>query len=247
MNAHTKLKFHLERHVYKRGKYKGDAPADQSRRAKRHFRVVKGNGGQMIVRMHNTDIITAYEDGHIRLYTCGWHNAPTTRACMNEALSRFFGFVYMRSVRKFGISTTGICSNNETYRYYDGMEFSADGTLMTPPIVFHKEVADRDERAELRQAAIESGFVGMFPVLFNAATADGTSRHVPNQMILNAIRSESYAAQWPAIAAHIKYPTYWAMYKHISPYDNHKEALSALMRRLTKDMTITVPSNVTVL
>jgi hypothetical protein len=67
MTAHTKLKLHLERYAYKRGRNTGEAPADSSRRGKTHFRVIRGNGGQMIVRFHNADLLTAYEDGHIVL------------------------------------------------------------------------------------------------------------------------------------------------------------------------------------
>jgi hypothetical protein len=132
MNAHTKLTMHLSRHMYKRGQFKGDAPADSSRRAKSHFRVIKGNGGQMIVRFHNADLISAYEDGRIKLNTEGWHTAPTTRAAMCAAL-RFFGYGYLGSARFRGHSQSTIRLNGgATYRYYDGMEFAADGTLLTP-------------------------------------------------------------------------------------------------------------------
>ena len=41
MNMYTKLSMHLSRHQYKRGQYKGDAPADPSRRGKNHFRVTR--------------------------------------------------------------------------------------------------------------------------------------------------------------------------------------------------------------
>ena len=168
MTCHNKLAMHLDRHVYKRGKFKGEAPADASRRAKSHFRVIKGNGGQMIVRMHNADLITAYEDGRIKLDTRGWHNSQTTRACMNEALC-FFGMGYIGSMRYRGYSQTGIRMNGETYRYYDGMEFSAEGTLLTEAKPFTAKITDREETAEFRKDIKESGFVDAFPVLYNAA------------------------------------------------------------------------------
>ena len=118
MNCHTKLTMHLSRHMYKRGAYKGDAPADSSRRSKSHFRVIKGNGGQMIVRMHGADLITAYEDGSIKLDTNNWHTSPTTRKCMNAALRGFFGMGYLTSVRLGGHSQTSIRIQGKTYRYY---------------------------------------------------------------------------------------------------------------------------------
>jgi hypothetical protein len=45
MNMYTKLMMHLQRHMYKRGRNKGDAPANKHRRSMTHFRVVKNNDG----------------------------------------------------------------------------------------------------------------------------------------------------------------------------------------------------------
>ena len=147
MNAHTKRKLHLERHVYKRGRNKGEAPADCGLRGKSHFRVIQGNGGQMIVRFHNADILSAYEDGHIVLNTNGWESSPTTRVAMNHALC-FFGMGGVGSVNKGGYSQTGIRMGSKTYRYYDGIEFAADGTLLTYAKSFTAKRTDREETAE---------------------------------------------------------------------------------------------------
>ena len=194
MNAHTKLKLHLDRYVYKRGRNKDEAPADQHRRAKTHFRVIKGNGGQMIVRFHNADLLSAYEDGHIVLNTKGWHASPTTRTAMNEALC-FFGMGAVFSVRKGGYSQTGIRVNGKTYRYYDGMSFAADGTPLTPLKQFTAKRTDREETAEFRADIKASGFVGVFPVLYAAA-------EVPTQRWLataaqKLMTSDFHANQWP--------------------------------------------------
>jgi hypothetical protein len=244
MNAHTKLKLHLERHVYKRGRNKGDAPADSARRGKTHFRVVKGNGGQMIVRMHNADLMTAYEDGRIVLNTRGWHDSPTTRACMNEALC-FFGMGYVSSVRFRGYSQTGIRLINMTYRYYDGMEFSADGTLLTPPKPFTAKLTDRDETAEFRADIKESGFVDVFPVLYAAATPshDTWMGHASRKVMT----SDAHANSWPQLISITKYPGYLYRTKNQPKYDNHKDALRSLIAMVTKNMTKLVDTDVVVL
>lgn len=244
MNAHTKLKLHLERHVYKRGRNKGDAPADSSRRAKTHFRVVRGNGGQMIVRFHNADLLSAYEDGHIVLNTNGWHASPTTRSAMNDALC-FFGMGAVGSVRLGGYSQTGIRMNGKTYRYYDGMEFAAGGTPLTPLKQFTAKRTDREEAAEFRAEIKESGFVGMFPVLYAAAG-------LPEQAWLatparKLMTSDFHANHWPDLVALAKYSTWRARHHQRPAHPDHKAALRSLIASQTRTMTKLVDTGETVL
>lgn len=244
MNAHTKLTMHHSRHMYKRGMYKGEAPADSARRAKRHFRVIKGNGGQMIVRFHNADILTAYEDGHIKLDTRGWDAHPTTRSAMNQALGFIEPMAYVGSHRMGGYSQTVIRMAGKTYRYYDGMEFSADGTPLTPLKEFTAKRTDREETAEFRREIKESGFVGMFPVLYAAA-------EVPVSSWMTRIKEKmcaDYSAnEWPEIVALAKYPSYHSRSRRRPHYENHKKALQAFVASFTKNMTKLVDTGVTVL
>jgi hypothetical protein len=229
--------------MYKRGRNKGEAPAEPSRRGKTHFRVIKGNGGQMIVRFHNADILSAYEDGRIVLNTEGWHESVTTRSAMNTALC-FFGMGGVSSVRKGGYSQTAIRVVGKTYRYYDGMAFAADGTPLTPLKQFAARRTDKAETAEFRADIKESGFVDMFPILYTAAT-------VPEQHwmpgIKNAITCEHGAGQWPDIVALVKYPTYHHRDKNIPAYPDHKAALRALIASQTRTMTTLVDTGETVL
>jgi len=245
MNAHTKLTMHLERYAYKRGRNKGDAPADSSRRSKTHFRVIKGNNGQMLVRMHNADLITAYEDGRIKLDTRGWHTSPTTRGCMNDALSSFFGRGTLSSVRYRGYSQTGIRLINMTYRYYDGMEFSADGVLLTEAKTFTAKLTDRDGTAEFRADVKASGFADVFPVLYAAAEVPtDTWLGTPTKKIITC---EHSAHHWPHLISIIKYPRYSYRSRNEPAYDNHKAAMRALIASVTKNMTKLVDTDVTVL
>lgn len=245
MTAHTKLKLHLERYAYKRGRNTGEAPADSSRRAKTHFRVIQGNGGQMLVRMHSADLITAYEDGSIVLDTRGWHASPTTRSCMNDALTSFFNLGYLFSVRKGGYSQTGIRMNGKTYRYYDGMAFDAEGKPLTPLKVFSAKRTDRDETAEFRADIKESGFAGMFPVLYNAA-------EVPTQGWLpistqKIMTSDAHSNYWPDLVTLTKYNTYAARYRNTPSHPDHKAALRSLIASVTRTMTKLVDTDETVL
>jgi hypothetical protein len=194
----------------------------------------------MIVRMHNADLITAHEDGRIRLHTNGWHGSTTTRACMNDALC-FAGLGHIGSVRKWGVSTTGIRIAGKTYRYYDGMEFSAEGELLTPPEEFMAKRVDSDETAEFRREVKESGFADVFPLLFQSSTAEDAA-YVRSTK--EAMTCEHLTNQWPAVVASVKFST---GFRKQLMYDNHKDAWRALIARCTKNMTVIVGTGVTVL
>jgi hypothetical protein len=245
MNCHTKLKLHLERHMYKRGRNTGEAPADASRRGKTHFRVIQGNGGQMIVRMHNADLITAYEDGRIKLDTRGWHTSPTTRSCMGEALTNFFGWGYLHSVRFRGHSQTGIRMNGKTYRYYDGIEFSAEGALLSKAQTFTAKLTDREETAEFRADIKASGFVDVFPVLYVTAAVPERSwlPVTPHKIMTN----EHLSGHWPELVSLAKYNTYHARHTGKPSHHHYKDALRSLIASVTRTMTKLVDTGETVL
>jgi hypothetical protein len=245
MNAHTKLTMHLSRHAYKRGRNTGEAPADTSRRSKSHFRVVRGNGGQMIVRFHGADIITAYEDGRIVLNTNGWYASPTTKGAMNDALSGFFGQGRIGTVHKWGLSQTAIRMNNKVYAYYDGMEFSEQGVLLSTPLFFEKRVTDTDETQEFRAELKESGFRDIFPVLYATATPPESGTYV--RRLRDTLCDIDEAHKWPGIVAELKYQSYYERNSGRAHYDDHKKALAALIGRVTKNMKVTIKSDVTVL
>lgn len=245
-NTHHNLKLHLESHMYKRGRFKGDAPADASRRGMSHFRVVQGNGGQMLVRMHGADLITAYEDGRIVLNTNGWHTSPTTRQCMSFALRNFTGnHGYLSSVRYGGYSQTSVHLHNKTYRYYDRMEIAADGTLLSKPISFTAKRVDREQTAEFRKDMKDCGFSDVFPILYAAATLPERTWLPYN--LEKLMTRDHHANDWPLLAALAKYPTYRSRILNRPAYDDHKQALRALVASATKHMTRFVDTGETVL
>ena len=162
MNTYTKLSMHLTRHLYKRGRFAGGAPADKDRRGKSHFRVVK-RGEDMGVILHNTQIITAYPDGRVRLNADCFENYPTTRKAYDT-----MGFSFYTQSNN-GYKNTMVRMWNtphtmgEAYVYYSGMVFDEMGVLVGEPAIEHKYVADKAERKEFKATA--KGFLEMLPIL----------------------------------------------------------------------------------
>ena len=233
MTPYTKLQFHLERHMYKRGQYKGDAPADSSRRGKNHFRVVRGNGGQMCVRMYNTNLIEVTPDNKVCISMGGWWT-NTTKQNLNHALYTFIGWGGVGSIKMFSHSQMAFRAQGKTYRFYDGMEFDGEGRLLSPPQVFSRRVTDREATAEFRAEIQESGFKDVWPVLF-AAAEPMRVYGVPASYLRRYVTSERDANYWPEIATYYK-----------AKYDDHKEAMRDLVRHCTSDMFILQDSDVTV-
>lgn len=233
MTPYTKLKFHLERHAYKKGQFMGDAPADSDKRYKNHFRVVRGNGGQMCVRMYNTDLISVTEDNHVTINMNNWWTS-TTKANLNGAMWHFLGWGGVGSVRAFSMSQPAFSAKGKTYRYYDGMEFDGEGNLLSQAKPFERCRTDRDETAEFRKDIQDSGFKDVWPVLFAAADPAGWKGY--GNSLKNVVTQECHADRWPDVAAVFK-----------RGYSDHKEAYRAIVQQCTRDMTIIEATDVTVL
>ena len=201
MTAYTKLKLHLERNKYTRGINRGDAPADKSRRSKTHFRVVERSSSRISVLFHNTFILTATDDGEVMLDTGGWFSSPTTKDAMRTALHIAGLSGYLCTVRKGAKANEAIKINGSPLlRFEDGIRFDSNGTLLSTPGKWECEVADREERKELRARA--AAFKAVFPVLYEgraqavAAGTAGFAAHVTR--IADKIDDPDY---WPAITA----------------------------------------------
>lgn len=233
MTPYTKLKFHLERHAYKRGQFKGEAPADASRRAKNHFRVGK-QGDTMCVVMYHTNLIEVTPEDTVRISMGGWWT-NTTKANLNEAMRHFLGWGGVGSLRAFNNTQMAIRTQGKTYRFYDGMEFTIQGELLSPPQFFERKQVDRDATKEFRDDMAECGFKGVWPVLFSS-TEPARSYQLNSSSLRKFITQECHANMWGDIAAHYK-----------CYYDDHKDALAAITRVCTSDMKETVLTDVTVL
>jgi hypothetical protein len=232
MTPYTKLKFHLERHAYKKGLFMGDAPADQTKRGKNHFRVHK-RGDNMCVRMYNTDLITVTPDNRVTISMGGWWTS-TTKANLNEAMTHFLGWGGVASRKLFNMSQHVMRAKGKSYLFYDGMEFDAEGTLLSPARFFERKQTDRDQTAEFRKDMEDCGFKEVWPVLFGVAEP---KRSVWFHASLRKIVTEEHNAnQWAELASRMK-----------AYHDDHKAAYQAIVRQCTREMTEVIKTNVTVL
>lgn len=232
MTPYTKLQFHLERHAYKKGMFKGDAPADSSRRGKNHFRVTK-QGDNMCVRMWNTNLITVTPDNHIRISMGGWWTS-TTKQNLNEALTTFLGWGGVCTRRLFSYSQMCFHVKGKTYKFYDGMEFDAEGNLLSPASCFERQCVDREGTKEFREDIAASGFKDVWPVLFG--TAEPTRPSYILTPLWKAVTSDVHVNVWPEIASNYK-----------RQYDDHKQAYQAIVRQCTQNMITIVKTDVTVI
>lgn len=236
--AYGNLSLYHSRHEYKRGAYKGDSPADDSRRAKSHFRIIKPSDAYPTdpykVRFWATNILLAYPDGRITINCNGFDSRPTTREAVNHALSicGFRGHLYSRRIGK--LSQTAISINGKSYRYYDVMEFDAEGKLLTPPIEWQAEVMDTDRTKAFRTNT--KAFWDMFPVLFAARSQE----HSFWAGIFAIIRMHGGYVGHPS-ASILDNPEHWPLivsyYTASYQDDNPKAARAHLMRMFTQGMT----------
>ena len=151
MDMYTKLSMHLSRHQYKRGRFKGDAPADPNRRGRSHFRVTRTDGSRIGVIFHRTQIITAHKDGCVEVSLNGYESSQTTRAaCWLAGVN-----IFSEWRNGFRNTMAQIKTSGKAYVYYDGMVFNEDGTLSTGPLPMEAYRADKADRAEFRKDAAE--------------------------------------------------------------------------------------------
>jgi hypothetical protein len=206
MTTFTKLTMHLDRHIYKSGANKGDAPADKCRRGKSHFRVRRPNADCMAVRFHNTDILTAHPNGNVTIDCRGYADHATTKAALNEC-SGFTPFnmrIYSASIMSQSQLVIRINGTDE-YAYYDGMVFDEDGRLMTERKGFEARRIDKVESAEFMHDVVESGFKDMFPLLY------ATTEHDPDLHIWSAyptkkiVSNNVHANEWVKVVHGYKF------------------------------------------
>jgi len=209
MNMYTKLSMHLSRHMYKRGRNKGEAPADKNRRGMSYFRVVKRNDGAMCVRMHGTDLLTAHQDGSVLIDTKGWWDRQTTVLRLNDAFGFFDNLsVRMYTSRVYSYSQPILRVNGKRYRYYDGMILSEQGELLTPMQAFEMKRIDKAESKELADDIKESGFKDAFKLLY--ATATPEDMELDNYVLFgvhlpDVFKDTNQADKWKLVIARNKF------------------------------------------
>lgn len=255
MNMYTKLSMHLARHMYKRGTNKGDAPADASRRGMSHFRVRKGNEGNMHIRMWNTDIITAYPDGRVQIDTNGYHTHNTTIIRLNDALAMFFDAEQVRMYKKnvFSYSQPVLRIGDKRYSYYDGIRFSETGEVTTPLQAFEQKRTDRAETQSFADDLVLSGFKDAFPLLYATTTPEALENnyHLFGVDINKTLANNEQADKWHMVIAKFKYQRdYWSRVGGGSQWtekSNAKACWSTIMQHCKKNMYVVSRSETFVL
>lgn len=254
MTTYDKLKAYLDKYQYKRGRFKGDAPADKSKRGKNHFRVVESHS-TMAVRMHNTDLITAYPDGRVELDTDGYLASSTTKMRFGEAM-KFLTFPCygIGSRRVMGVSQTVLSLADKYVKFYDGMMFDAEGNLLTPLERFEQRRIDKDEVKELMADLKESGFLAAYPVLY-AVTESGNAHdprkglwHFEARHLHRALTSSDQAHNWADIIAYLKFSriyNYTTGQRETLEMGDAKSCRTVLLTRLKADMHNITRSDVT--
>ena len=252
MSMYSKLSMHLSRHMYKRGKNKGDAPANAHRRAMDHYRVVKGNDDTYRIRMHSTDIITAYPNGDMKIDTNGWYTHNTTIIRLNESFGFFEGVrVHVQKQSILSYSQPVIVVGGKRFYYYDGITLNAQGEVITPLQAFEQKRVDKVATKELAVDLQESGFTDAFKLLYAVATPDDMEKDNYGMFgvkLPDALSDSDRADTWKMIIARNKFVRQYAypQYKYIEK-SNAKACWATIMAACKKNMYIVSRSETFVL
>ena len=252
MSMYSKLSMHLSRHMYKRGKNKGSAPANAHRRAMDHYRVVKGNDDTFRIRMHSTDIITAYPNGDVKIDTNGWYTHNTTIIRLNEAFGFFEGVGVGMSKRSIlSYSQPVLRVGTKLYYYYDGITLNAQGEVITPLQAFEQKRVDRAATKELTNELQESGFTDAFKLLYAVATPDDMEKDNYGMFgvrLPDALSDNNRADTWKMVIARSKFQREYAYprYKYVEKSDA-KACWATIMAQCKKNMYIVSRSETFVL
>jgi len=257
MNMYTKLMMHIERHMYKKGQYKGSAPANKDRRGMSHFRVVKSSSdGTVRIRMYNTDIITARQDGSVLIDTNGYHTHNTTIIRLNEALYWFFDGVrvHMHKQSVFSYSQPVLTVDGKRFAYYDGINLSETGEFLTPMQPFEQKRTDKVATKEFADDIKASGFKDAFKVLYAMTTEEDRGENdyslfgVDWQDVLS---DNEQADLWKLIIARTKYErNYWRKSPNESLWQEKSDAKgcwATIMQYCKKNMYVVSRSSTYVL
>jgi len=252
MSMYSKLSMHLSRHMYKRGKNKGDAPANKHQRGMNHFRVVKGNDDTFRIRMHSTDIITAYPNGDVKIDTNGYHTHNTTIIRLNEAFDFFDGSsvgIGKRSILSYSQPVLRV--NGKVYYFYDGITLNAQGEVITPLQAFEQKRVDKVATKELANDLQESGFADAFKLLYAVATPDDMEKDNYGMFgvrLPDALSDNNRADTWKMVIARSKFEREYAypQYKYVEKSDA-KACWATIMAQCKKNMYIVSRSETFVL
>ena len=204
----ARIAAHHAEHMYRRGKFKGDAPVAQ--RGKSSFRVRKLADGRYAVHFHKTDIMAVNLDDTLTLNCNGYVVHQTTAACLNEALEKFtLARIHVRGRHSvMGYSQPIVHMNGARYRYYDGMRLAVDPvthkvTITSPLQPLKRKRINAEKVAAFERGMEESGFKDAFKVL-HAVSEPMHLKGYPDHatpMIHRGLVDNRHAEFWPMFVA----------------------------------------------
>jgi len=255
MNMYTKLSMHLTRHMYKRGKNKGDAPANAHQRGMNHYRVIKGNDDTFRIRMWSTDIITAYPNGDVKIDTNGYHTHNTTIIRLNEAFGFFEGVgVGMGKRSILSYSQPVLRVNGKLYHYYDGITLNAQGEVITPLQAFEQKRIDKVKSQSFADDLVLSGFKDAFKILYATTTVEDRGENDYSLFGVDwtdVLSNNDQADKWKLIIARTKFEKdYWGSRAGGSLWTEKADAKAcwaAIMQYCKKNMYVVSRSETFVL
>lgn len=226
----ARLKLHIERHKYTKGRHAGEAPADTSRRAKTHFRVVRCITGRIDIVFHHTSILrTSADSPNIVLDSGGWHESPTTREALRDAVylaTQQRGW-WVHTHHENGYANTMI----GRHVFYDGMEFDAQMNLVSAPQPVKAYRAAREANKEFLARAKD--FRAMLPVLHTAG------RHAYNAEEAIKWRDLAYREKDRVLRC-LDNPELWPLLASLYHKDTHQQTWQAIYREATQHNKIVV-------
>jgi hypothetical protein len=246
-STYSKMQFHLDRWVYKRGAHKGDAPL--GKRWRTSVRVVKGNDNSMRVRMYGTDILTAYEDGRVVINTDGYWDRPTTKVRMNEALDFLPFYARLSSQKIFGMSQPNLymgSSGKSRVLYYDGITLDNEGKILTPLKTFERKQVNKDESKELRSDMKSCGFTDVFTILHETCNEEDYGKYWAGRL-RDIVTQECHTNDWVTVVAKFTFARVYDFDKKAWVYKKfpRKQSWSTLMNTLRKECYEVIATDVT--
>lgn len=234
----ARIAAHHAEHMYKRGAFKGDAPAAQ--RGKSKFRVRKLADGRYAVHFHKTDIMVVNLDDTLTLDCDKNIVNSTTAECLNEALFKFAEARIHVSGRHrvMGYSQPVVHLNGVRCRYYDGMTLAVDPvthkvTITSPLQPLKRKRINAEKVAAFERGMEESGFKDAFKVL-HAVSEPVHLKLYPDHatpMIHRGLVDNKYAEFWPMfVAAHTHHNDWeWRTRRYVQTKRTASEAWKKIM------------------
>lgn len=210
---------HLTTHAYKRGQFKGDAPADQYRRSANHKRIkYNPQTDTMDLVLYSATLVRARRDGSYILDSAGWRT-NTTKDTMHLALyhvKRLDNNPHYRNPVVYSATHRG-CSQwffqspaFPSYAFYDGMVITPEHKPANPKPIMRKAIDTTKSKPFNTDPTIRA-FFQTLPLL-HATLPERRSNegaYINSNFLIDDLRNPE---KWPLLALYYSYQGGWEGY-----------------------------------